>query len=433
MAKTKAKTVETKKFSFSTEWFKKNWLTIFWSFILVAFVVTFATLIGLSVAHSQQIVRKADGSIDGFKYDTAKSWFEHEEDATWGGLPAGYKALFFGGIALAIIVIIGVGGWLRGSRWINRSNPYIKGQVYVRTKFQTIVFRTLTLCLATIFLWSFFMDTAFADFLREDGHNDGAGNFPKRIWAWATNLNIWYYQCFVTSFILGWAIVFKKYNWIKVVFPMGFIGALRTFGDITDWVGDAGGWENISFHRMAAEHLMLILGPIFILVANRDRYTLKNIKATVAYTFILVFIPYVIYTVASWGRDDRTLDVQSWGEISGVATWWKLGGATEALQTTWLHEHWHLFFWCMYVPFGVAIVALLIFTVNYFQYKSEAEGNWGRRWLRGFKDWGKDIKHAQWKPFLASFTNFTSVFRHRKEKPVPFGVDPKVWEEKRRK
>lgn len=434
---TTVKQVEVKK-----SWIQTYWSTLVWIAVALGFLACYITLVYWSV-HKSSI----DGYSEGTKFLKPDANGK-TPDGTWGTLPKGYLATFILGIVFAILVIIGLGGWLRGSKWINRSNPYVKGQVYIRTNLQTFVFRAATLVIAGILLWSFTLDSFFSDVKGRASRNPIHQNFTQDGSSWratedhsasnivysyfnyfVTNVDAWYYQCFITSFIMGWIIVFKKYNWVKIVFPMGFIGAVRTFGDITDWFDDDSGWDVPVFVRLVIEHLVLIFGPLFIIVANRDRYRLVNIKATFAYTFILVFIPYVLYSMSAlWNKGKY--DVGGFGEIKGVVEWWKLGGDNAG---QWTNENLHLFFWCMYVPFGLAIVILIIFFVNLFTWKAEAEGNWGQRWANVWKEYGHDVKVNQWPVFLASFSNLTTVFRPKREKPIPFGVDPKVWEARKRK
>lgn len=410
--------------------YKSNWSVYTWTLVALAFFVTFGVMVGYSVQRS---------FTHGYK-DNSGQWFKDENDASWGKMPAGYLALFFLSIALAIALIIGFAGWLRGSNWINKSNPYIKGKAYVRTKAQTIAFRTSTLLMAGVFFWSFAIDMFWGDLggsMKNANFADdkNPGNILRGLFIYSTSPSAWYYQCFMTSFFLGFILTFKKYNWVKIVWPMGFIGAVRTFGDVVDWVGSDGSWTQVQFHRLVAEHLLLIFGPLFIIVANRDRFTLRAIKQTFFYTFTMVFIPYAVYSIVALWSDGKP-HAQGWGEIDGVASWWKLGGAD---TDKWLSEHFHLFFWCMYVPFGLGIVILLMFFVNFFTYKAEAKGNWGQRWASVWKEYAKDVKATQWAELKLSYKNiYNFIFLSHREKikmpqPTPFGVDPKVWEARKRK
>jgi len=165
--------------------------------------------------------------------------------STFSNLPLWFYLLAVFTIIFFLSIIMFLAPWLRGSKWINKRNPYIEGQTYVRTRSQRIVFRLTTITFALLFLSSFF-GSMFLDDVMGD-IQEGKRIFEP-IWKYINFNGSWYFQCFLSSLFIGFAILFKKYKFMLIVWPIAFMGALRTFGDITD-LGDSINYTSMNFWR----------------------------------------------------------------------------------------------------------------------------------------------------------------------------------------
>ena len=325
----------------------------------------------------------------------------------WFYLLAAFTIIFF----LSIIMFLAP--WLRGSKWINKRNPYIEGQTYVRTRSQRIVFRLTTITFALLFLSSFF-GSMFLDDVMGD-IQEGKRIFEP-IWKYINFNGSWYFQCFLSSLFIGFAILFKKYKFMLIVWPIAFMGALRTFGDIND-LGETINYTSINFWRFWFEHSMLIFVPLFIAISQRQRYTLKTIANTAFFTFMMVFVAYVLRLIIF---ASEMKEINGWGEIKGLANW--IGYKDE-----WLVNNFSYFFWLIEVPFGLGVSLPIIFFYKFFETKSRIEGGFWRRWVKVWRVMWEDAKvegreymQSKW---VAFFTRGGKQLKTT-TKVVPFGTDP---------
>jgi len=334
--------------------------------------------------------------------------------ATFSNLPLWFYLLAAFTIIFFLSLIMFLAPWLRGSKWINKKNPYIEGQTYVRTATQRIVFRLTTITFALLFLSSFFGSMFLEDVIGDDING---GNITKKIWEYILNgVSSWYYQCFLSSLFIGVTILFKKYKFMLIVWPIAFMGALRTFADITD-VGDELNYTSINFWRFWFEHSMLIFVPLFIAISQRQRYTLKTIANTAFFTFMMVFVAYVMYLIIFASKSN---DLKDWGEIKGLGIWF-------GYEDKWLVHNFSYFFWLIEVPFGLGVTLPIIFFYRFFETKSRTEGGFFKRWIKVWRLMWEDAK-VEGREYMQSkwVTFFTRGGKQLKavNKVVPFGTDP---------
>ena len=309
-----------------------------------------------------------------------KAFLFPEKDATFGNLPVWFYLLV--GITFVVFLSMTVllASWLKGSTWINKKNPYIKGKEYVRTRAQNIVFRIVVIAIALGFLTSFFTDVLANDVLKKPL---GGWDIFEGIRDYFFGLG-WYYQCFLSSFLIGFALLFKKYNFMLIVWPMAFIGALRTFGDIED-LTEHMNYTSFLFYRFFFEHAMLIFMPIFIALSQRQRYTVKRLSQAILFTFFMVFVAYVLqwFIILSNSKLDK---LPGWGELKGTAEWF-------GFDPIWPVQHIHMFFWLILVPFGLLVTTIIIFVYQFFSVKATlTEYSWGKRWVKVWGHLWLDVK-----------------------------------------
>ena len=368
-----------------TQSWNRKWLTI--SIMATLFMVMVSMLIWATSEAWQTYIVRMDLNSGGHtgNVEEVTAWSAHnifgitvdpnnrasakgiDSQWTWGNISAAYKALFFGGIALGLVVIVFVASWLRGSNWINKKNPFMHGKEYIRTQNQNIVFRTLIVMAAILMLWSFSLEVTF-----DIRGNDADDFFKKLFTSYIFDMGNWYYQCFLSSLFIGIALMMRKYNLMPVLLPLAFLGGARTFIDPQgDW-GENAVMTSTYFHRFMMIHIIIWLVPIFVIVANRQKYDLLTIKRTVYYTFFMVFVGYlmILTTVAAKRVSDshHAIDMD-FAELTGA-------GALLGKDADWINAHAHIYFWFIVVPFGLAVIAgfALITNASYYitTYKKNA-------------------------------------------------------------
>ena len=349
----------------------------------------------------------------GINQGTSIGPFRDGLHSTFSNLPLWFYLLTVFTIIFFLSMIMFLAPWLRGSKWINKKNPYIAGEAYIRTKAQRIVFRLTVIIIGLLFLSFFFIDMFLGDIL---GSNIGGWEVFEAIWEYIIGGG-WYYQCFLSSLFIGIALISKKYNFMLIVWPMALLGALRTFGDITDVASEINS-TSIQFWRFFFEHIMLIFIPLFVAISQRQRYTLKTIANSSFFTFMMVFVAYVGHSFILLS-DPTITSLADWGEIEGLAKWF-------GHSDIWLVNHLSFFFWLIAVPFGIGVAVPIIFLYRFFETKSRTEGSFGRRWINvwrlmweDLKVESKEYKNSKWVTF---FTRGGGQIKRVKE--VPFGTDP---------
>ena len=383
---------------------KEYWLTYLFAFIgLIA--ITMIVLASYASIHQASV---NGGYIDGTKM--VGSLTDQEDSYKFSNLGTYWLIIAFAIISVLSLFVF-LGAWLRGANWINKTNPYVKGEEYERDGLQKIVLRSVGIIFGLMLLWSFFTEMFLSDVLGSIAKNQSdskgaARNVLNAIFNdYLLQPSRWYYQCFLSSLIIGFALLFRKYKWMPMVLPLTFLGALRTFVDIKgDWGEDAM-WNSLYFHRFMMVHLMIFVAPLFIMVATRQHYSLVNIKKTVIYTFFMIFIAYLILALGAWSLNDNSDPAiaekssvvrDNFGEIHGLSV--LMGKDADFVET-----HFHVYFWLMYIPFGITLIALLIFIYEFFFFKSEVEGSFGERWKGTFKLWASDYRINQKQEFKESF------------------------------
>lgn len=380
-----------------------------WAFIwgLFSFSVIIAIILLLGVIYSWR----------GYWDESGKTNFidANEDNYKWSNIPGNYHALFWGVTLLSVALLFIAGSWLKGARWINKKNPFVANQPYIRTKEQNILFRYIVMVAATLCMWSFIMDATFGGFFGNlkrsgDGKDLWKTQFPKIFTEWIFRPQSWYYQCYLTSLFLFIAVIKRKYNWMLVLLPLGFLGSIRTFMDIDDW-GDTAYWKSIYFHRFMMIHVLLIIFPVFVIFANRQIFTLFLLKRTFIYTFFMVFFAYIIISTTQIidSPDDVMPPVKAnkgAGEISGAG---KLMGKS----MEWIEHNFSMYFWLMMLPFGIAIIIGFYLVINLLQYK---------RWISNLKNDYSEFKKSFYSSYklLNAFTS-TKKMKIDKIKYIPFG------------
>lgn len=362
-------------------------------------------------------------------------WWK-QSGSQWDGMTwaAAFKvggswfALFFVAIILGISGIVILGSWLNGARWINKENPRVKGVPYVRTKLQNFVFRFTMLSFGVPLLFSFVVDafsdiTLHIDNLTKHTTDDYSGNVLKAIWEYFVGgdsydangkvdgvfggPNLWFYQCFLSSLFIGFASLRRKTNWMPILLPMALIGAFRTWADAGDWGANAN-WFGVRWHRFAYEHVAIVLLPIFAMVADRQHYTWNKIISTLRYTFLMVFIPYVYHAIQSVANGG-TYNVGDAGELNGISSLLKLKDPAGNVDDAFVAANYQFFFWAIFVPFGLAIIFVLISIYETLFYVA----NWSERkeiWARNNRIF-----------FMGKFWRLFSSLKVQKAIRVPFG------------
>lgn len=366
-----------------------------------------------------------------------------EQVATWDGVKTANEMPWYLALEISFIVIvlsalvIFVGAWLKGSGWINKSNTYVKGQVYVRTKLQNIVFRTIVLSVSLFFIFSFVMESlwditdnvAFPD----TGDINVVGD---AILDYVVSPAAWYFQCFMTSSLLGFMLFFKKYKAALILWPMAIVGATSVFMSMesTLGLGDDSSFWGFGFQRSLIEHLLILVFPLFIIVSQRYSYTISNALKAASYMFFLQFGIYILYTIGSLSNSQGTISMRWAGEFRTIAEF--IG-----YDVTWLAAHFHLFMWGMLVPFGIACMILIVFIRQFFYHfgntdaKVKKESNifiylWNIfvfKITHMWKQWWNEIKIFE----VSEFTNgrfirfFTRAEKQEKTKYVLFGIQVK--------
>lgn len=381
----------------------------------------FSGLVALGLFISTLVFLALFFALHSIKGRTWDEWYEGDDASYWwyqinpkmvdvhGNKPIGYSdldqgwlALALTGVVIAIVAIVFLGSWLAGANWINKTNPRKKGVPYVRTHAQNVIFRTITLSFGILLLTAFWIEV-FADVIHK---NMSARSVISNTYAYFTGLKSetnysggvsnWYFQCFVSAFIIGNALVFKKYNWMPVLLPMAFIGSVRTFIDPKgDW-GEDGSWHSVYFHRFMVLHISITILPIFVMVANRQHYTFNKIFTTLLYTFMISFIPYIANAIAGTKSNGIGTDANGWGEMGGIASVLGLEDAKGHTGGDYVRYHMHHFFWLTFVPFGLALTTLVILISEtfYYAFSKERKENW-RRNIAIFKygKWALRAKH----------------------------------------
>ena len=330
-----------------------------------------------------------------------EKWYWGDDSDTWwykidphmkdvnGNKPIGYAdldktwlGLFIAGLTMAAGGIIFIGSWLSGARWMNKTNPRIKGQAYIRSDAQNAVFRSITLLFGILLMTSFALEVTdnvldgkknansyFSGYISyfTGLKNDNGGN--------SGGMANWYFQCYLSSLFIGMALIFKKYSWMPVLLPMAFIGSVRTFVDPKgDW-GEDGNWKSVYFHRFMYIHVAIVILPAFVMVANRQHYTFNKILASVLYTFMMVFVAYIIYALSGTQNNGiATVNVNgapglsSWGELSGIASLFGLEDSAGHTGGVYVAYHIHFFFWAIFVPFGLGLTVFIFLLVEAIYY-----------------------------------------------------------------
>lgn len=357
-----------------------------------------------------------EGNVGGSVTKTAHEW------------PVGYADINQGWFALMLISIIGsvvaivfLGAWLSGARWMNPMNPRVSGVPYKRTRLQEVTFRAITLLFGILLLTSFTLEVT-GDVLK---NNVSSSTIPSAYIGYFTglapskdtarfgaNIGNYYYQCFLSSAFIGFALVFKKYNWMPVLLPMAFIGSVRTFIDPKgDW-GEDGSWTSFYFHRFMYIHIAIVILPIFVMVANRQHYTLNKVFITLFYTFMMVFVAYMIYALSGF-KNNGVPRMESWGELGGIATVFGLKDGTFTGEAYVAHNL-HHFFWLIFVPFGLGLTAFIIGTTNAFFYGISKDRK---------IEWRRSVATVKYSRFYRRLSNFGGQEKAAKTLRVKFGSD----------
>lgn len=358
-----------------------------------------------------------------------------------------YVALEISFIVIAMsAMIIFLAAWLKGSPWINKSNPYVKGQVYVRDWKQNIVFRMIMVFFGFYFISAFFIESVW-DIRGMIPNNPVTGNnmypnvneFSQTFAKYTLSPIIWYYQCFITSTLLGFAIFFKKYKVALWVWPLGVVGGISTLATTDGILARGHSFEGFEFHRSLIEHLMIILLPIFIISAQRYSYTLKNTTHALSYAFFTTMVVYLLFTFTSILNIDGSilsanssgkLVVEGVGEISQISS---VLGFSEA----WLVANFHIFVWLILIPMGfVSIIILTMLRQLFYHFGNTTyTSDKKKKNTKSFFDlikwkfktfwsnWFKNDIKLEWKELISTgFINFfTRVTKSPKVKYTDFG------------
>lgn len=354
-----------------------------------------------------------------------------------GGKIPWYLVLEISGIVIALsALIIFVGAWLKGSPWINKTNPYIKGQVYIRTKWQNLTFRLINVVIGITFV-SFFAIEAVKDtfeVMDEQAiyHPDWRSleAFPSGLLGFVLSPWRWYYQCYLTAIIIGVAVLLKKYKVALIVWPMALVGAMSVFLSTDATLNLESSFQGFGYQRSLIEHLLIILFPIFIITSQRYSYTISNTLKAATYMFMMSLVIYILFSITSCYDPSGEYHLSYAGESLTIA---EFLGHDEA----WLADHYHLFMWCMLVPFGIACMIVIVFIRQSFYHygntdaKVKDESNFFTHMWNIFvykikhmwKQWWVEIKEFE----ISEFTNgrfikfFTRSERQEKTKFVLFG------------
>ena len=421
---------------------QKNWVRIIMSMFVLATVIMFGLIVHwIYKGYHSYNDNKGPGNV--YKLDHgSKPFWPKEGMWSWSTLPQSFLALFITSIIFWFGSLILLGGYLRGSRWINKANPFVKGQTYIRTKNQSFVFNSVVFCAALLLFTGWFAD-AWQDTISDsywsgkESIKKDPSQFFRNVLGYMLSPSNWYYQCTMGAFIIPVLLFFKKHNWMPVVLPLAFLGALRTFADPKD-VFENANWKDVLFHVNNITHLLIVMLPIFVMVANRITYTLATLKRTLLYTFLMVFVAYMIQSSALMRNRiteaDNMKDTihnafhQGWGEMNGTIT------GLFHKEEEWYLAHHNYAFWAMLVPFGFGVVIGFYFIFNVVTFIVDADAKFSRKFVQGLKDWWTSIKTQELTELKSSmrlsmrfrnyFTKSEKVKLPKKAKYVPFGSNP---------
>lgn len=421
-----SKTIQKQKTQYSS--FKAKWISISIMSILSITAVILLTYASVYVWKNWYMTQfEANASTA-----KGKEWAEHgllttnnKELWAWGTVDSGYKALFFTSISLALVGLFVLGAWLRGASWINKTNRYIKGQVYVRNGEQKLVFRVLAIIVSLAMLWSFGMEMFYGVVDKANGEKYPPEEILKKLWEWLLNPDEWYFQCYLSSLFISIALIKRKYNWMLVLLPVAILGSARTFIDVKDDWGDKAVSTSVYFHRFMMIHVMIIAAPLFFAFANRARYDLVTIKRTLQYTFAVVIVAYLIFntmTIVKWIDQTKTrhdIDLDWYGELAGV-------GGLIGKKADWINEHANTYFWLILCPFGISIILGMALISNVTHYAIEYKGSFFKKWWETVKkvefDKLKDSMYTS-RRFANLVTKETKTKINKKYAYIPFGLE----------
>ncbi len=242
-------------------------------------------------------------------------------------MSAGYYGFVIGMIFVGLILAVLLGSWLNGARWLNKKNPRIAGEVYKRTTLQNSVF-----IIANLVFGLLLFATKWTDLFRDNLR----GPTTFAIINFWHDPGTWMFQCAIVSlFILPWLLFFNKAKWIAVIAPFTILAAITTIMHPVNMAEDAQsilGWE---MHRKILMHVLLVVLPVYAMVAARIRLTTKYLFGAIIYTTLLNFAV-ALYIFSNFGSTLSKHKLPYQGEF---------GMAAEALgfSETWAADNFWLF------------------------------------------------------------------------------------------
>ncbi len=235
-------------------------------------------------------------------FDSFNEFWKGSGKHTWGTNSAGddivpnwYFAIiilcFIGGI----IGAIALGSYVNGAKWINKKNVRIQNQEFKRSTTQQLVYKLVMPLLALLILFMGYMgsiDGTLNIYKNQDTNENQRMAFIPFFRSQGSLL----YQCNIASiFIIPWLMFFNKTKAIAIVAPFTFIGAATTVFSQTD-LADGKWFDGFEVHRKAIEHIMIMVVPIFVLVANRFHLTTKSLVGSFIYIALMnAILAFAVY------------------------------------------------------------------------------------------------------------------------------------------